>query len=76
LDELITQQVGQTLFLYMLIMQNLDEVLLHKYCEKRVFIVTYFLTYNKSRKKKEKKYKRIHMKKARKIAQVGGEGPK
>jgi len=60
----------------MLIMQNLDEILLHKYCKKGVSIVIYFLTYNKSRKKRKKKYKRIHMKKARKIAHVGGEGPK
>jgi len=43
LDGWITQQVGQTLFLYKLIMQNLDEILLCKHC--------------KERKKIEKKYK-------------------
>jgi hypothetical protein len=54
----------------MLIMQNLDEILLHKYCEKRVFIVTYFLTYNKSRKKKKKNTREYTWRKLEKLLKL------
>jgi hypothetical protein len=41
-------------------MQNLDEILLHKYCKKGASIVIYFLTYNKSRKKRKKIQENTH----------------
>jgi hypothetical protein len=39
-------------------MQNLDEILLRKHCKKRASIITHFLPYKKSKKKKIEK--RIH----------------
>jgi hypothetical protein len=73
-DGLITQQVGQTPFLYKLIMQNLDESLLHKHYKERSFVDIHFYPTKKSRKKlkikQNPKYKKIHMKKAQKMIQV------
>jgi hypothetical protein len=40
LDRWIAQQVKQTLFLYKLIMQNLNEILLRKRCKERAFVAT------------------------------------
>jgi hypothetical protein len=49
-------------------MQNLDEILLRKHCKKRASIITHFLPYKKSKKKKNRKKNpqnmRIYMKKA------------
>lgn len=42
LDEWITQQVEQTLFLYKLLIQNLDEILLCDCGKERAFVVTLF----------------------------------
>jgi len=45
----------------------------HNYCCYPFFIP---LKNQEKNRKKIQKYRRIHMKKAQKIAQVGGEGPK
>jgi hypothetical protein len=39
MDGWITQKVRQMLFLYKLFIQNLDEIFLHKYCERRASVV-------------------------------------
>jgi len=68
----ITQQVEQTYFLYKLTMQNLDEILLRKYCKVGICCYLFFWTHKNQEKKYKKnkiqKYKRIQMKKAQKIA--------
>jgi len=46
-----------TLFLYKLIMQNIDEVLLHKHCKEGASVATYFfyLIFYKLKKNKDRK---------------------
>ena len=55
-------------------MQNLDEILLRQHCKDKASTVTYFLPHKTN--KKNPKYKRIHIKKVQKIAQIDGERPK
>jgi hypothetical protein len=55
-------------------MQNLDEILLRQHCKDEASTVTYFLPHKTN--KKNPKYKRIHIKKVQKIAQIDGERPK
>ena len=53
LDGRITQQIGQTLFLYKLTMQNI-EVLFCKHCKVGAYIAIYFWKNKKQQKKQQK----------------------